>query len=309
MQLDSPHQNAYFVPLDDQTTPSPFRPPLPIQILQSCNGLLLCSDSLESMFCVYNLSTNHLATLPRHPLGYRGNRTRGYGLAYDPLKSLYYKVIAFGITDGSNSIDNLHIYSSETGTWKASMQSFIPSPGKIITPGVYWNGCIFWLSETDCFYFSVEEERLEEFPRPPISASGTWEKSYFGESEDHLHVIDEVLNDPSLIVYEMKSDYSEWFIKYQIDLGPICKVFPDITTKSVFPLDNYKVAVLSIIRREKFREDSFLVMEIPGKVIRYNLVDRSFKLIWDFSGAFKPENFKRRLPGRFQVCQYSESVS
>lgn len=133
---------------------------------------------------------------------------------------------------------------------------------------------------------------------------------YFGESEDHLHVIEVRPCDTSLNVYEMKSDYSEWFVKYQVELDPISKAFPEMTKhKHIFrDKSDYKVAVFSLIRRENFQEDSFLVLEIPGKAIRYNLVDKSFKVIRDFSVDFSPTKIRQWHCGRFKVWQYIESL-
>ncbi|XP_074378560.1 F-box protein At5g07610-like [Apium graveolens] len=194
------------------------------------------------------------------------------GLAYDPSKSPHYKVIA-----KSSRVGDLHIYSSETGTWKASLP--------------------------DCMYFNVDEERFEEFPRPPISVNKSSERSmYFGESEDHLHVTEVCPYATSFTVYEMRSDHSDWFLKYRIELDPIAKAFPKMFVSSY--KKNY--AVLSLIRREKFQEDSFLVLEIPGKVIRYNLVDRSSKLISDFCEILNMEY--TWSPGSFRVFPYIRSV-
>ncbi|KAK1362949.1 F-box domain containing protein [Heracleum sosnowskyi] len=331
---------VYFVPLDDQNASSPFRnitfahDPVgheEIRILQSCNGLLLCSTAIykptKRRNCyVYNPSTNALATLPKHPLSRAKSGFCHIGLSFDPSKSVHYKVIAFLFTSQSPSenVGNFHIYSSETGTWKASVQSFTPAPGMNFLGGVYWNGCVHWLSDlmtksepesslSDCLYFNVEEERLETFPRPPIGVRSSSRRSlYFGQSEDHLHVIEIRPGATSLGVYEMKNDYSEWFVKYEIDLDPISKVFPEIKDEAISEDqkgDDYAVDVLSLIRRENFLEDSFLVLEIPGKAIRYNLVDRSFKLIRDFAMKTGLENLDRRAFGRLNAWQYIESLS
>ncbi|XP_074359073.1 F-box protein At5g07610-like [Apium graveolens] len=330
---------VYFVPLDDQETVSPFRNinfahnpygPENIRILQSCNGLLLCSTALykpgKYRCYVYNPSTNVLATLPKHP----PSRTRfgvcHIGLAFDPSKSIHYKVIAFGFTSRSqsNCVGDFYIYSSENRTWKASVKSYTLAPGMNFLGGVYWNGCVHWLSDlmtesepesslSDCLYFNVHEERLETFPRPPIGARSTSRRSlYFAQSEDHLHVIGIFPGATSLSVYEMKNDYSEWFVKYKIDLDPISRIFPEMKDRAVLEDqsgDVYAVDVLSLIRREHVLEHSFLVLEIPGKAIRYNLVDRSFKLIPDFNVDSGIENIDRWAFGRFNVWQYIESIS
>ena len=65
-------------------------------------------------------------------------------------------------------------------------------------------------SLSECLYLNVDEERLGTFPRPPIGElSNSRRSSYFGESEDHLHVVEACRYDTSLSVYEMRSDYSE----------------------------------------------------------------------------------------------------
>ncbi|KAK1362971.1 F-box domain-containing protein [Heracleum sosnowskyi] len=320
---------VYFVPLDDQTTSSPFRTltfahegfdPRSIRVLESCNGLLLCSIGLNCY--VYNPSNNHLAILPKHP---PGTDVCYIGLAFEPSKSLHYKVITFVITSSQSQsyIGDFHIYSSETRTLKVSVQSFAPALGMYFGGGVYWHGSVHWLTDlddmklvnwpvSDCLYFNVDECRLEKFPRPPISVkSASRSHSYFGESEDHLHFIEVCPYATSLSVHEMKSDYSEWFVKYLIDLTPISKVFPEMT-KDEACLDNgnnFAVAVLSLIRRENFHEDSFLVLEIPGKAIRYNLVDRSFSLIWNFAVDMGLEKVDLWPIGRLQVWQSIETQS
>lgn len=152
--------------------------------------------------------------------------------------------------------------------------------------GVYQNGLDLEpdSSVSVCLYLNVDEDRLGTFPRPLIGARSRTRRSlYFGESEHYLHVIEASPSTTLLTVYEMKSDYSVWFSKYRIDLDPISRAFPEIKENTLFEYqNNYVVKVFSLIGREDLLEDSFLVLEIPGKVIRYNLMDRSFKLIWDF---------------------------
>ena len=114
----------------------------------------------------------------------------------------------------------------------------------------------------------------------------------------------------SLSMYEMKSDYSGWFVKYRIDLAPIAKVLPEMTKHMSLSYDksDYAVVVLSLVRRENFREDSFLVLEIPGKVIRYNLMDRSLKLLWDFGVSWNLKKIDGWVLGDFLACPYMEPV-
>ncbi|KAK1363061.1 hypothetical protein POM88_038622 [Heracleum sosnowskyi] len=120
-------------------------------------------------------------------------------MTYDPLKSLHYKVIDFVVTSVSYYVGDLHIYSSETATWKASIRSLIIPP------------------ELNCIF-----------------------------------------------------------------------------------------TICMSLRREKFMEDSFLVLQIPGNVIRYNLVDRSFKLIWDFGLTL---NLKNSYYGNLNGFEFSSTVN
>lgn len=283
-----------------------------------CSTCLLASREKITIY-VYNPSTNQLAILPKHP---PANGVDYHSLAFDPSNSPHYKVIAYVTTSRSDSIGDFHVYSSQTGTWTLSVHSFYLARDMYLDHGVYWHGCIFWLGDLNFkpvpgstvshgLYFDVDEGRLATFPRPPIDTNLTSTSSYFGESEDHLHFIGVFPNATSLGVYELKTDYSEWFIKYWIDLAPISKVFPEMTKHKACYVDGntYVFDVLSLIRRENFQEDSFLVLEIPGKAIRYNLVDTSFKAIWDFAVDFGVEKVDIWRCGRFKVWQYIEALS
>ena len=327
---------VYFVPFDDPNTPSPFKTtafahdpfdPERIRILASCNGLLLCSTCIIASLTayreqittyVYNPSTNKLDVIPRH-LPSKGVNYRN--LTFDPSNSPHYKVIVYVTTSRSDSfsIGDFHVYSSQIGTWTLSVQSFCCPKGMYLDRGVYWHGCIYYLSEFDFtgstvfdgLYFNVDEGRLGTFPGPPIDANLPLTGSYFGESEDHLHFVGVFPSATSLGVYELKSDCSEWFIKYLVDLAPISKAFPEMTKHKACYFRGFTFAfdVLALIRRENFQEDSFLVLEIPGKVIRYNLVDASLKEIWDFAVDFGVEKVDSWGFGRFDVWQYIEALS
>ncbi|KAL8118612.1 hypothetical protein AgCh_016215 [Apium graveolens] len=149
--------------------------------------------------------------------------------------------------------------------------AYFQTPGMTFTESVYWNGCVHWLNVLekksvpksafpDCLCFNVDEEMLETFPRPPIGVRSTSRRSlYFGESEGHSYVI-EVIHCPTC--------------------------FKCMRRRVITP----GVSVLGLISRDNFQEDSFFVLEIRGKAMRYNLVDKSFKVIWDFSVAL---NLKR----------------
>ncbi|WOH11264.1 hypothetical protein DCAR_0830745 [Daucus carota subsp. sativus] len=301
----------HFVPLDDHThITSPFRnltflgdPGLlsKIRIVHSCGGLLLCSSGplctslSEITEYIYNPTTNHLRTLPKHwPLHY------GSALAFDPSKSPHYKVLICGSPpDLSTDHGQFQIYSSKTGSWRASGHPFnltCKADKLAWRNSVFFNGCIHWISnlEYGCSYFNLDEERLHTMPRPPVG-----QDFFVGVSQNHLHVIEACPRDNSVQVYDMKYDYSGWLVKYKVDLSPVCQVFPEMYGNCSL------VKVLSLVRRENFKDDSFLVFKIPGKVIRYNIVDRTFKAIWDIP---VPDPLTS-TPGDFKAFQYIESLS
>ncbi|GKD96012.1 hypothetical protein Tco_1379909 [Tanacetum coccineum] len=87
-----------------------------VRILQSCNGLLLCTGLAWHVFnYVYNSSTNLFKRLPQpnylhDDLGFYISGV--LRMAFDRRKSLYYKVVQSERTSGETKIQ---IYSSETG--------------------------------------------------------------------------------------------------------------------------------------------------------------------------------------------------
>ncbi|KAJ0837467.1 putative F-box domain-containing protein [Helianthus annuus] len=106
-------------------------------------------------------------------------------------------------------------YSSDARKWKISIQSF-HLPVHFTHPGVYWNGAIYWApyyGNSNCLYFKLDVQQLQRLPLPEgLMTSITI--MYFGESRGHLHLI--AYKNHSLSVYEMLSNHSGWFLKYQL---------------------------------------------------------------------------------------------
>ncbi|KAF5761743.1 hypothetical protein HanXRQr2_Chr16g0768581 [Helianthus annuus] len=95
------------------------------------------------------------------------------------------------------------------------------------------------------------------------------------ESRGHLHLIIYDYNRLHHNVYEMLSDHSGWFVKYRVDLGGLLYAFPEMA----YWCQN-KFNVSDVIRGEK-EEDTFLLLRIPGKMITFNVGDKSFKHIFN----------------------------
>ncbi|KAL2550074.1 F-box protein [Forsythia ovata] len=280
-----------------------------MSIVQSCNGLLLCSSfrsrDLNRKYYVYNPTIKHFSTLPK-PDQETGIRKRicGMSLAFDPAKSSHYKVVCvqhLELDQGEYEYQ-IEVYSSETGPWKVSSQPFTAEAN--FEKGVYWNGSIHWVGNGtfESLYFIIDDERLETLPMPPIPDGWEWRSNYyFGESCGHLNFIETFGPQIQFNIYEMKRDYSEWFVKYQVDLSPLVTAFPGMIRSGLNPTDwyYYALSIFCLIRGEK-DEDSFLVLQIPGKAIRYNLVYKTFKKLHDFEGAEVEDSLRFSWTNGFQ---------
>ncbi|XVF11233.1 hypothetical protein REPUB_Repub08aG0008700 [Reevesia pubescens] len=288
-----------FINLSPNPSRAPFRSltfvhdPSGIRILQSCNGLLFCcslrANRPATTYYIYNPTIKQYTVLPGIGPGPHGRSLRnifGVSLAFDPSKSPHYKVICIRNCD-SDLPDHyqIEIYSSRTGPLRPSGCTFAAPSNVQFKNGVFWNGAIHWLSEWgDSLYFDVEEEQIRDMPMPAVVEDVRLYR-YFGESGGHLHLI-EVYGSNTLQfdVYEMERDYSGWFVKYKVDLNPIAAAFPEMARGYVDPIDlhSYAFSILCVVHEEA-DEDSFLVLHLPNKAIRYNFKDSSFRKLHDFA--------------------------
>ncbi|TXG70583.1 hypothetical protein EZV62_005518 [Acer yangbiense] len=288
------------------TTTKPCRPPFKsltfldskASILQSCNGLLLCTscrpgrrNERNRNYCVYNPTTKQYTVLPPLPVSNGVFRAiHGVNLAYDPSKSPDYKVICVRNCDSlQEGHYQIEIYSSKTGPWRKSGGTFIAAAGINFSLGVFWNCAIHWISywgNNNSLYFDADEEKLHELSMPAVpDGYGERMVRYFGESRNHLHLIEIYGPCTALFnVYEMERDYSGWFVKYRVDLLSVAAAFPEMIRSNLDPwnLHYYGFWILSIIREDK-DENSYLVVHLTKKAIRYNFNDKSFLKLHDFA--------------------------
>ncbi|KAM0048076.1 putative F-box associated interaction domain, F-box-like domain superfamily [Helianthus debilis subsp. tardiflorus] len=242
-------RNVY-VPFDAENPRTPpfhsldFHPdPRGITIVQSCNGLLLCCSNRERIsvgtYYVFNPSTKQYAIIPCLPGGYEvRNTVRFMGLAFHRTDCVHYKLVCIRSleSDDEEELFQIQIYSSDTREWRICPVTFrMDCP--VFDMGVYWNGAIHWApSYRNHLYFKTEAEQLQTLPLPLEMAASKSSRTtmYFGESRGHLHLIVDVdypetsLN--SLNVYEMLSDHSGWFVKYQVHLPELWDAFPKMTS-------------------------------------------------------------------------------
>ncbi|GJT55488.1 hypothetical protein Tco_0990542 [Tanacetum coccineum] len=117
-----------------------------VRILQSCNGLLLCTGLVWPVFYyVYNPSTNLFKRLSQpndshdDSCFYNGGVFR---MAFDPRKSLYYKVMQARRAYGETQIK---IYSLETENWSLCKDHFSYFSFDHFESEIYWNEAFHWL--------------------------------------------------------------------------------------------------------------------------------------------------------------------
>ncbi|XP_071711683.1 F-box protein At5g07610-like [Rutidosis leptorrhynchoides] len=310
-----------YIPFDNesQNTP-PFRrldfyhDRCGIRIIQSCNGLLLCCSDMGNerarKYSVFNPTTKQFAMIPSLPGGREVRRcVRFMCLAYHPTDCVHYKIVCVHRLIPYSEECRIQIYSSDTGKWKITDQSF---PDTYFTCGVYWKGAIHWApSCTDPLYFKLDTEQLQKLPCPVKTTSRENYYDgliplYFGESRGHLHLMERAKDESflHLNVYEMLSDHSGWFLKYQVELDELPDAYPEMINSYAHPSMSwyYEFEIFDVVRGEK-EEDTFIVLGLPGKMIRYNVFDKSFKTISDLS-----KGFYGRI-GQDNVHRYTEAIA
>lgn len=291
-----------------------------IKILQSCNGLLLCRSLNNKLtvtvadqshhYYVCNPTTKRFSTLPR--LSIEGLITVfGHSLAYDPSNSANYQVVCVRSSAVSVCDYQIEIYSSETRAWRPCGSPFVAPFDMVFDSGVFWKGAVHWLSPSgSALCFDVDKEVLLR-TMPSLPGSDAWGKRrfrYFGESGGHLHLVEVCGSRTTQFkVFEMASDYSRWFVKYEVDLGLIVVAFPEIVRNFIDPCDScyYAFAIVFVVTNE---EEAELLLHLPGKIISYNLRDKSFKKLCELT-PYHNETRSSLQFGWLDAYQYFETLA
>ncbi|KAJ9546250.1 hypothetical protein OSB04_025957 [Centaurea solstitialis] len=317
----------FYIPFQcNEQNPSP-TPPFPsldfypdlrgIRILQSSNGLLLCCSDRGHVrarkYYVFNPTTNQFTVVPSVPGGMEVRKTiRFMGLAFHKTDCPHYKLLCILRAKPLEDMFQIQIYSSEAGKWKISDQTFSAPYYTIFTAGAYCNQAIHWAPS--CIhpsYFRLDVQQVQKLPMPVQVAS--YQQGavplYFGECGGHLHLVERCQAEIPLHlnVYEMMSDHSGWFIKYQVELDELVIAYPEMISSYRDPSSPYyyDFKVLDVVRRGE--EESFMVVCTPGKMIRFDLMDKSFSQIYDLnlSNVYYPSVGGYDL----QVHRYIQAIS
>nr|XP_043617910.1 F-box protein At5g07610-like [Erigeron canadensis] len=277
-----------------------------IQVVQSCNGLLLCrgnpGDEYAFVYSVLNPTTKQFTIIP--PIHGRRKDRRlicFMGLAYHITDCVHFKVVCIRYAKVFEDLLQVQIYSSDTGKWKILNESFSVPHYTFLRSGVYWKGAFHWIpSCLDPMYLNLKTNKLQKLPLPcplPVRVEpfGGYCDGivpfYFGESGGHLHLVagSHLEYHLHLNVYEMLSDHSGWYIKYQVELDELPTLYPEVIDYSRHPShpNYYTLRMIDLVRGEE-EEDTFMVLRIPNKIISYNVINKSFKLILHFPDV--PDN-------------------
>ncbi|MFQ6621578.1 hypothetical protein Gotur_002764, partial [Gossypium turneri] len=156
------HNGRVRVPFFDYLNSAPS-----IDVLQSCYGLFLCKSEVGNLknvisrYFICNPSTKKFKelSLPENP--FKDFIKYYVNMAFDPLKSPYYKVICVREVPDQPSNYKPDVYSSETDSWTLSRISFCVKNNIQFLDAVFRKGKIHWNCYwEDSFYFDAENEPL-----------------------------------------------------------------------------------------------------------------------------------------------------
>lgn len=293
----NPHPELEFIGLSSQIDPTPklslgfIQAKGRIVVRHACNGLLICRS-----FSMHELNRKYFICNPttkQHSLLHiQEENLEGLNIAFDPYISSHYQVISIYRTKGPINQFQIKIYNPTTGSWRCAGEPFSVSEAPQFQKGVYSRGALHWMDsyQKQGIRFDVEREVLNELPVPPVKKwKGGWGKfTYFGESGGDLYLTRHHRQTKTLRVLVMKEDYSTWFVKYNVELTPIARAYPEMVKEYPDQNSGFCFSVLHIVG-EKGGEDPFMILNIQGKFVSYNLKGYTFR---DLTGL--PPRFMTR---------------
>ncbi|XP_076945990.1 F-box protein At5g07610-like [Bidens hawaiensis] len=250
-------------------------------ILQSCNGLLLCRSSHDKLY-VYNPSLQRFKRIPQ--CGFMG----GVRMAFDPSKSAHYKLVCAGVihtNEGSHPLIEIHVYSSKTCERSVCNGRFTLQSFRGFNNGIYWNDAIHWLDTINKALhvkFCLEHKVIKSTQTPGTLDDGEMvcDQKLF-ESRGCLLLLR--ISCGKMIIHKMSKGDSGWSMKYNVKLDGLMKQFPGSWFCSIH------VRCIMIGKKDV---DSFLVMEICGMIVRYNIASNTLCKLYDLESSYSPACFQ-----------------
>ncbi|KAI4380241.1 hypothetical protein MLD38_006456 [Melastoma candidum] len=269
------------------------------RVVQSCNGLLLCCSrpnvGSSQHYYVFNPTTKQYSLLPELGVSRKGSRWAVFGLAlaFDPSRSPFYKAVCVRGADASDYSYQIEVYSSKDREWRVCGSPFAAPFDMVFRDGVFWNGAVHWLSPSGgSLFFNVDLESLGEMPKPPDIALDGGERGnrrfrYFGHSGGHLHFFEIYGSTTAQFrVFEMKTDYSGWLLKFEVNLASMIQEFPETVREhhdSFMSTNYYAFSVLLLIQGDSDEEGSStsVIIHVPGRVLSYNVCTKTIEEIYE----------------------------
>ncbi|KAK6941181.1 F-box domain [Dillenia turbinata] len=290
------------------------------QIIQSCNGLFLCSSidiTYDIPLCKYYVcdpvTKKHKSLKPPPNSWVSENEEVGFWLvlAFDPLKSVHkYRVVCVRVhnSDSMGMVHSISVYDSEMGNWRLVSDDPFQVPETVrFYKGVYWNGAILWpninkfdVSSYDIYdflCFDIDQERFRTIPMPSVDRKIEFaECEYFGESCGHLHL---VYKDKSgeFYVVEMEKDYSKLVIKSHFSVRDILGEAPP-----------GPVLVLNLVSGVD-EEESYVLLSESGRIFSCKFKNKSLKEVCETpAAAISKVLFQHSWCSNIYYHQYIETL-
>ncbi|GKC09361.1 hypothetical protein Tco_1000971 [Tanacetum coccineum] len=236
---------------------------------------ILLSSSHDKLYHVYNPSIHLFTTLPQPHIRHLMFDTTygGIKLAFDPTKLPHYKVIHAGRIYGDD--DEVHIqiqtYFSGSRDWIICGGLYPFEDFECFDNEIYWNGAIHWLKDVNRIPLYSKLDIVDHpvlttmFLKLPLTFNGVLHCNVklFESCGCLLLLYWDYTQPRQLNIYEMRNGHSEWPVKYLVNLNDIMNLFPK--TWDICPT----VCFIALGERE---EDSFMVMQLFGKLVQYKIV-------------------------------------
>ncbi|XP_059317551.1 F-box protein At5g07610-like isoform X2 [Lycium ferocissimum] len=276
------------------------------KVTQSCNGLLMCVFTARTdritikIGLVYNPANKEARLLPIPDKKY--DEFVYYNLIPDPSEPPYYTALCVTRLGSWYSDIDVSVYVPGSESWRSCCRSSVPS-FMDFNGGVFWNGAIHWIGEYSSVYFDVYSEKVAMIMPPKPQGYCSQKIRYFGEWGGHLHLIlVQSLYPKKFNVLELDKDTWKWSVKYRVHLARLISAFPEMVRQTSSGT-RYAFSILSVIRGENI-EDSVLLLTIPGKVVAYNLVRKTTKVVRELPG----EVVDTLRFNHISAYQYTESL-
>ncbi|GJS86780.1 hypothetical protein Tco_0769416 [Tanacetum coccineum] len=237
---------------------------------------------------------NDYANVDSDVYGYAGLR-----LAFDPTKSPYYKAVRAGRTCSDIFIQ---IYYSEKSNWSMCNERFNYFFFLHFDSAMYWNNALHWLEteNSQLTHYKLNIEYLDHLTITIIQIPQSLQqgRNFFKSYGNILPMIITIqiphilhlegklfdlrgclllvrrddFGSSEFTIYEMMKGSSVWSVRYHVDTDDFMTPLPEGWS--------IRSTVWSIVLGEK-EDDSFMVINLSGKVVEYNLMSKNLREMYD----------------------------